>query len=393
MAQKKKKAKITKKASDGVPNKVAQQEAEAEELQRRLAAGEPLEGEKVKDVTENPDGTFSVDPDATPAAEEPIPAPAAAAASEPAPAKEFPRVDPGSVDVTPAAPAAGDDDLAKLQSRFDVLEGKYNTEIARLSTALQTSQNIIEQQEALIKNIQAGGGAANEPAAEATTFKKLNPDDYSSYGSEMEQMAATVNNLIAENQRLVTQIKTGGSAPGTQGENERIAKVEQTVKNLSGTVQMSAKQSYYAALDSAIVDSNNRPDWERINHDPKFAEWLAQDEPLTGIPRKAILLKANKDQNAERVISIFSEFKRSLQGGQMPNTSNSESGLASQAQPGTAAAAGDEIDNAQNTQGLVTTEMFLKAKNDYVQGRITETQFDEISGNYQRSIAKGQIQP
>ena len=76
----------------------------------------------------------------------------------------------------------------------------------------------------------------------------------------------------------------------------------------------------------------------------------------------------------------------------MPNSASSESGLAGQAVPGTAAAAGDEIDAGQNRQGLVTTEMFTKAKNDFVQGRITEADFDKVSDNYQRSIAQGWIQ-
>jgi len=261
-----------------------------------------------------------------------------------------------------------------------------------MTTALSTSQNIINQQESLIKSLQTTGAGAVATETPASEFAKLNPDDYSSYGSEMETMAATVNSLIAQNQSLVAQIKAGGSAPGTQGENERIAKVEQTVQHLGNTVQMSAKQTYYQALDNAIVSADHKPEWEAINHDPRFATWLGQDEPLTGIPRKAILIKANNEMNAERVISIFTEFKRSLQGGQMPNNASSEDGLAQQAVPGTAAA-GEEIDPGSNKQGLTTTEMFLKAKNDFVQGRILEADFDKVSNSYQESIAKGWVQP
>ena len=365
--------------TDGVPDKVAKQEADAEELQRRLAAGEPLKGEAIKKATANEDGTLTVEPGA---AEEVV---APDLTVTPAvPAKEFERVDPGSVVAAAPAAAAGQE-LVTLQRRFDVLEGKYNTEITRMQTALQSSQNIIDQQEALIKSIQAGGGAAQEKASD---FAKLNPDDYSSYGSEMEQMAATVNKLIEENGRLRS---AGSSNTGTQGESDRIAKVEAIVRNLSGTVQVSAKQAYYAALDTAIVDKSNKPDWERINHDPKFAVWLGQDEPLTGIPRKAILLKANQEHNAERVISVFNEYKRTLQGTAMPSGQTTESGLAQQAVPGTAAG-DDNLDPNSTKQGLVTTETFQKAKNDFVQGRITEADFDKISNDYQRSIAQGWIQ-
>jgi len=343
-----------------------------------LAAGEALKGEPVKEVTVNDDGTMIVEPGTAEAVVEP-----ASTVTPVEPAQSFPRVDPGSV-VTPAAAPAAGQELTTLQSRFDVLEGKYNSEITRMSTALQASQNIINQQEALINSMQAGGGTSKEPASD---FAKLNPDDYASYGSEMEQMASTVNKLIEENARLRS---AATSNTGTQGANERIAKVEATIKNLSGSVQMSAKQAYYAALDTAIVDGNNKPEWERINHDPKFAVWLGQDEPLTGIPRKAILLKANQEHNAERVISVFTEYKRTLQGSAMPSSQISESGLARQAVPGTAGAEQDTDPNRQK-QGLVTTETFNKAKNNFVQGRITEAEFDKVSDDYQRSIAQGMV--
>jgi hypothetical protein len=76
----------------------------------------------------------------------------------------------------------------------------------------------------------------------------------------------------------------------------------------------------------------------------------------------------------------------------MPNDASTEDTLAQQAVPGTAAA-GEEIDPSSNKQGLITTEMFLKAKNDFVQGRITEPDFDKVSNGYQESIAKGWVSP
>ena len=368
-----------KKVKDGVPDNVAKQEARAEELQKQLAAGEPLSAD-IPNADDSEDNTENASSDASDNATD-----GQTTVTPVQPAKQFDRVDPGSVQVAAPVPAAGHE-LVTLQNRFDVLEGKYNSEMARMTTALQSSQNIINQQEALIASLQAGGGkVADQPS----DFAELNPDDYSSYGSEMEQMAATFNKLIKEKARLKT---AGASNSGTQGENDRIAKVEATVKNLSGTVQMSAKQAYYAALDTAIVDASNRPEWERINHDPKFAAWLGQDEPLTGIPRKAILLKANQEMNAERVISVFKEFKRSLQGRAMPSSNASESGLAQQAVPGSAAGADIDENTANNKKDLVSTEMFKKAQTDFVQGRITEPAFDKISNDYQRSIAKGWIQ-
>jgi hypothetical protein len=111
--------------------------------------------------------------------------------------KDEPRVDPGGYQ------PPSNEDVATLTQRLSTLEGKYNTEITRLNTALQTSQNIIESQEALIKRLQAGEqNAGDGDTAPASTIKKLNPDDFSSYGSEMESLAGLVNTLIDENARL-----------------------------------------------------------------------------------------------------------------------------------------------------------------------------------------------
>jgi hypothetical protein len=393
MARKKK-----KDATEAVPDNVASQGDKADELQRRLIAGEALEGETVKDATVDKDGNVIVDPASAQKATTPdlTGSPAANQDNNAQSAdKTFPRVDPGSVDL-PVTDATNQDqgDVATLQQRLSALEGKYNTEISRLTTALKSSENIIQSQEALIKNLQAGNGGQDAQAAAADTgkaFDSLNPDEYSSYGSEMEKMAATINEM-GQTIHALRQHIASNKGSGTQGGDDRIAKVEQTVQNLTGTVQLTAKQAYYQALDSAIIDAQGKPNWEQINHDPRFAQWLAGIEPMTGIPRKAILLKANQEMNAERVISIFSEFKRSLQGG-TPQPGQEISDLAAQALPGTAAASGDEVDPNATKQGLVTTEQFNKAKNDFIQGRITEADFDKVSNGYQNSIAQGWIQP
>lgn len=384
----KKTARKTAPKEKDVPAKVGAQEDKANEMIAKLAAGEdpnadpnasnadpePNTADPGPPKPTHPDPGSTLDPDpkkTEPKKTEPV-------------KKDEPRVDPG--DYQPPS----NEDVATLTQRLSTLEGKYNTEITRLNTALQTSQNIIESQEALIKRLQAGEqNAGDGDTAPASTIKKLNPDDFSSYGSEMESLAGLVNTLIDENARLKKGQAVSGT--GTQGESDRLAKVEEKMNNLGQTVHMSAKQTYYQALDNGIRNEAGQPDWEAINRDPKFASWLQSEEPMTGIARKAILLKANQDMNAERVIAIFSEYKRSQNA--MP-TNSDQTNLSDQVTPDTAATSdGGDGDPNAGKEGLVTTEMLKKAKNDFVQGRIDEAAFDKIAENYQRSIAKGWIQP
>jgi hypothetical protein len=385
--------KKTKKRDEGVTDKVAAQDDAADEMMRKLAAGEDPYGEGDGPGSgDNPNGDDDDDAAAIAAAEaeakkkaeEEAKKQAAAAAAT----KKEPRFDPGSFDPG-TGDAGGDGNVSKLEARLAALEGKYNAETARLNTALQASQNIIEQQEALIKRMQAGGDAGGGDAD--SDIPKLNPDEFSSYGSEMEGLVALVNKQSLEIKRLVGLINSQGT--GTQGGAEdRIKKVEDTMRNLGQTVHMSAKQTYYQALDNGIRDANNQPEWERINRDPKFAQWLASEEPMTGIQRKAILLKANQDLNADRVISIFNEFKRS-QGAAMPSNAGGTNALESQVVPDSAAGGDGDDSASSDKKGLVNTEMLNKAKNDFVKGQITEAEFDKVAADYQRSIAKGWIKP
>lgn len=384
--------KKTKKRDDGVTDKVAAQDDKADEMIAKLAAGQdPYDGGGDPGSGDDPGaGAGAEDDDAAAIAaaeaeakkkaEEEAKKQAAAAAK-----KDEPRVDPGAFD--PNASGGGDDGKYKsLEAKLNTLEGKYNSEVTRLNTALQTSQNIIEQQEALIKRLQAGDGAGD---GQQNLTPKLNPDDFSSYGSEMEGLVALVNKQSEEIKNLVGMIKSGKGTQG--GAEDRYKKIEEKMAHLGNTVKMSAKQTYYQALDNGVRGQNG-PDWEQINRDPKFAQWLQTEEPMTGIQRRAILLKANQDMNAERVISIFNEYKRTLSA--MPSNAAGNNALGEEVVPD-GAGGGDGSDGAAGDEkkGLVTTEMLNKAKNDFVQGKIDEPKFDKIAAAYQNSIAKGWVKP
>jgi hypothetical protein len=375
---------------NNLPDNITSQGDKADDMIANLQAGKDANATDGDEPVVDPEPAKKLTPTHPTPADPAVPA----APAEPAePAKpaggEEPRVDPGSYQ-TPAAPAT--EDLATLQHKMSTLEGKYDTEITRLSTALQTSQNIIEQQESLIKNLQTTGGAAAPAADPEPAQKKLNPDDYSSYGSEMESLVAIVNSQMDVIAGLKTQVTANVTSTGTQGgESDRLKKVEDKMNNLGQTVHMSAKQTYYHSLDNSIRTAEGKPDWEAVNKDPKFAQWLSTEEPMTGIARKSILLKANQDLNSERVIAIFSEFKRSQ--AVMPARQD-HTGLGDQIVPEAAASgAGQDVDPNAQKQGLVTSEMLKKAKDDFVQGRIKEADFDKVAAGYQTSIAKGWVQP
>ena len=61
---------------------------------------------------------------------------------------------------------------------------------------------------------------------------------------------------------------------------------------------------YHAYLRSSV------PDYEHVNVDPKFAEWLQKPDDFTGRPRREILNNAHQAQNAQMVSNMFNSFIR-----------------------------------------------------------------------------------
>ncbi|MCP5018654.1 MAG: hypothetical protein GY938_25745, partial [Ketobacter sp.] len=179
---------MAKKKDSGtsVPKNVAAQARKAEELQKKLAAGEDPNAPVVKDPVK------PVDPEK----------PADAA---------FPRIDPGAavadpvIPATPAADPAAGDQLAALQHKLGALEGKYNNEIGRLSTIVEAQKTLIDEQTATIETMKT------TPAASPVVDRKFtaqNPDEFSGYGPEMVDFVNSFNALIEHNAFLEEQLKS-----------------------------------------------------------------------------------------------------------------------------------------------------------------------------------------
>jgi hypothetical protein len=264
----------------GLPRQLKKQVQEANEILAELAR-------KPGDPEAPP-----ADPNAQPPADPNAPAPSAT----PAPSA----IDNKKPD-QPAVPAGGSDPQPSVsqpppaedfERKYRVLQGKYdaeiasaNRQIAQLNERLLTQQNLIETMRA--------NPAPPTPAADNTHKagkKFIKEEDVEEYGKDMVEFAKR-----AALEAIQPELDT------LRSEN---AELKRQLGQTQEVTAQSARERVYLALDRDV------PDWQTINTNQKFLDWLGEPDVFSGTPRGELLGHAYKNNDVTRVVNIFKAFKR-----------------------------------------------------------------------------------
>jgi hypothetical protein len=237
-----------------------------------------------------------VDPNAPPA-DPNAPTPAAPAASgEPA----APPVDPNAPPVAPAAAQP-----QEWEQKYKVLQGKYNAEVPRLQAKDRENSEAIRQmreQLTATQNLLASLSAQREtaPAAvpqptPAAPTRLVKDEEVREFGADLIDVMRRV--VREENATLLPEIDRR-VAPVAQ----RVDQVAQHTQQVGARVARSDQQSVLTQLADAV------PNWEELNGDQGFLEWLDQVDPFSGYKRGALLNQAYKSHDGPRVVAFFSGY-------------------------------------------------------------------------------------
>ena len=360
---------MAKTDKDFIPKNVKKQEDAAVAAQKAAAAAKKA---PVTEPTKDP----VIDPTAAPVTDAGA-IPAAIPAAEPVvvgAAAEVPAVDP-----TKQA-AEG------FEQKYNVLQGMYNKDTHELKQQVVNMESAMAKSDAIIANLsnvieklpgQQVAAQAAAPAAQATPT--LDSKEFKGYGDEMVVAIDLLNGLVPRIEALER------AKPAVAGDNSELTS---RVDNIEQTQQVSVKDTFYTALGKWNAN------WGTINHDPKFALWLEEIDPLSQVQRKVLLQYAFKQWNHTQVIALFSNFSgpapvvdpnaSAIPGAQVP-------GLAAQVVPEITGNSGDDPAGQPKVE-YSTKDDFLKAKDDFVKGRITEVDFDKVSNSYQTGLSKAQKQ-
>lgn len=162
------------------------------------------------------------------------------------------------------------------EHRFRVLQGKYNSEVPRLSAENKELKSTLRSLQDQLDEIKASKDA--QPL--------VRPEEIEEYGEGLIDVA----------RRIAREELTAKDA--------KIRKLEEKLDAIEGHTVKSAERDFYSVLSAKV------PDWEKINGNKSFHAWLDATDELTGFRRQDLLSDAERARDAERVAKFFTAFKR-----------------------------------------------------------------------------------
>lgn len=192
--------------------------------------------------------------------------------------------------VESSATPAEDENGPTYAQRWRSLQGTFNAQKRHLDETTQRLANM----EQLIAQMQAAPASAAQPQATRPTH--VTDKDVSEYGADMVEFA-----------RRVSREEMAPLAQAVQaliGRIDQLQGVVPVVRQVADNQAKTAHEKFYELLGGRVSD------WQKINEDPKFHEWLLSEDPLSGLQRQTLLTDAHTNLNLERVVNFFDQWKR-----------------------------------------------------------------------------------
>jgi hypothetical protein len=160
-----------------------------------------------------------------------------------------------------------------FEHKYNVLKGKYNSEVPKLQTQLNTYRDEVGR-------LQEEAKAT--PQTPAEDVSNLNTDEKLSHLTEQygEDFLTDMRSIF-------------------QGE---VGQVRDEVNQIRNTNQETAQEKGFMTLDGLL------PGWREQNEDPLFKDWLNESDDLSGIRRQDLLQKSFNDGKLTQVVNLFKAF-------------------------------------------------------------------------------------
>ena len=258
-----------------LPRQVEAQLRELEALEKQLAEGQ------------NPAPAEPNQPPAEPP-QDPQPAPA-----EPKPVEPTP---------TPTEPVVAEE---KWEQKYKTLKGMYDAEVPRLHADMRDLK-------AQVDNLHKAAEAKLVEQAKPKTAEKLVTDaDVEAFGSDLIEVQRKVAREVAAEFR--------GELDAMRAENDKLR------EQLNSTGTQVSEASFEQRLYRLV------PDFEAVNTDPKWINWLSEIDPLLRAPRSSVAQQAFNRGDAEGVAHYVSLFRQTVN--PVEPTANKTNELELQIQP------------------------------------------------------------
>jgi hypothetical protein len=183
------------------------------------------------------------------------------------------------------APAAQD---PTLEQKYRTLQGIHRGLTEKVGTL-----------EAEVQALRAKVSAPPPPAPTPAPQPAADPKDVEAFGLDMVSMVqrTTEAYLTAARQAIEQRFAAIEGA---------VEALKQTLQGTSQAVAQTAEEAFFEKLTQLV------PDWLRVNASQEFLAFLAEADPIYGVPRQAALDAAQAKNDANRAANVFKAFIATL---------------------------------------------------------------------------------
>lgn len=199
------------------------------------------------------------------------------------------------VETQPAAEpveTVSDDD--RWEAKYKTLQSKYDAEVPRLHQQNRELGTQLDRLQMQVESLSAKPEPTEEPKQEI--HRSVSEQDEETFGKDLIDL-----------QRRVTREETAKLHAQIEGMKNELVTLRKENSSLKQATNHTAMSQYMMDLNRMV------PDWETINTDEGWLNWLAVEDPITGMTRQQALDSANNRQDASRVSAIFNAYKSGLQ--------------------------------------------------------------------------------
>jgi len=254
------------------------------------------------------------------------------------------------------------------EQQWRSLQGMYNATNSRLQSVTETNkeyQSRIAQMEQLLASLSTVPSNTTPIMANQNLVSESDRNDYGESidvmrkvsREELYPVAAKIASIEATINQLASSLNTS---------------VLPQVQRVAHQQAMSSEERFWTAL------SNSVPNWQQINNDSGFQNWLLSIDPLTGISRQTYLEQAQNSLDVSRVVAFFQSYSESsgkflADANAQPNRSAVSSQLEKQVNPGRSKGGSAPVtQNAKTYTAADITDFFNKVRQGVYRGKEDE---------------------
>ena len=271
--------------------------------------------------------------------------------TDPAPAEPTPEPSPAPAEPTPVEPTPAPTEPVVAeetwQQKYKTLKGMYDAEVPRLHADLRELKSQVDNLRRAAETKPA------EPVKPATQEKLVTDADVEAFGSDLIEVQRKVAREVAAEFR--------GELDAMRIENEKLR------EQLTATGTQVSEASFEQRLHRLV------PDFEAVNVDPKWIEWLNEVDPLLRGPRMTVAQGAFNRGDAEGIAHYVSLFKASqapVNPAEQPPSKAEE--LARQVQPNRTGSSAAPVQQGRIFKDADIQRMFIKSADLSAKGHMEE---------------------